>query len=34
MTANVPASHSVSVPRGTVTLLFSESEGRPRLWEH
>ena len=33
MTANVPASPSVSLPSGTVTLLFTDIEGSTRLWE-
>jgi TolB-like protein/class 3 adenylate cyclase/Tfp pilus assembly protein PilF len=33
MTANVPASPPVSLPSGTVTLLFTDIEGSTRLWE-
>jgi len=33
MTANLPASPSLSLPSGTVTLLFTDIEGSTRLWE-
>ena len=33
MTANVLVSPSVSLPTGTVTLLFTDIEGSTRLWE-